>query len=150
MGTEYHLSCPSECLPDIATLLHRAGGLPCPQHPEQIEFRFRLCKLDDMPDVTVKIESAGIYFLDNGAIAKKSPTCFFNSSTAPLIPPKSSYHPLLIHNHIRNALTKHGKDRSAHDLFRNSNGSQTLVPTGLLSTFSHCPPPAFLIEPAHP
>ena len=65
MGIEYRVSCAPKGLPKIGELLLRLGGQPSPQFPTQIEFRFRQCRPDEMPDATVVVESEGIYFLDH-------------------------------------------------------------------------------------
>ena len=65
MGIEYRISCAPDGLPKIGELLHRRGGQPSPQFPTQIEFRFRPCGPEEMPDATVVVEAAGIYFLDH-------------------------------------------------------------------------------------
>jgi hypothetical protein len=64
MGIEYRVSCTAKGLPKIGELLLRLGGQPSSQFPTQIEFRFRPCGPDEMPDATVVVESEGIYFLD--------------------------------------------------------------------------------------
>ena len=61
MGIEYRVSCVPEGLPKVGELLRRLGG----QFPTQIEFRFRPCRSDEMPDATVVVEPERIYFLDH-------------------------------------------------------------------------------------
>jgi len=66
MGIEYRISCAPEGLPKVRELLLRLGGQPSWQFPAQIEFRFRQCRPDEMPDATVVVETEDIYFLDHG------------------------------------------------------------------------------------
>ncbi len=66
MGIEYRVSCAPEGLPKLSELLRRLGGIPSPQSPTRIEFRFRSCRPDEVPDATVVLESGGIYFVDHG------------------------------------------------------------------------------------
>ena len=65
MGIEYRISCPPESLPKLEEFLRRAGGLPCAQFPERIEFRFRPSTPDEMPDATAVVEPQGLYFCDH-------------------------------------------------------------------------------------
>lgn len=67
MGIEYRISCPAERLDELKKFLERRGGRPCAEFPEQIEFRFRESRLDEMPDATAIVEAAGLYFCDHGA-----------------------------------------------------------------------------------
>lgn len=46
-------------------MLRRLGGVPSPHFPTQIEFRFRPCRPDELPDATVVVEAASIHFLDH-------------------------------------------------------------------------------------
>ena len=64
MGIEYRISCAPKGLPKVGELLRRLGGQPSPQFPTRIEFRYRPCRPDEMPDATVVLETEGIYFLD--------------------------------------------------------------------------------------
>lgn len=65
MGIEYRISCPTDKLPKLEQFLRRLGGQPGRQFPDQLEFRFRPSKPDEMPDATAVVESAGIYFCDH-------------------------------------------------------------------------------------
>jgi hypothetical protein len=65
MGVEYRISCPPEKLPKLEEFLRHAGGKPSEQYPEQLEFRFRPCGPDEMPDATAMLEPAGVYFCDH-------------------------------------------------------------------------------------
>lgn len=66
MGFEYRISCPPENLLKLGEFLRQAGGLPCTQFPERIEFRFRPSTPDEMPDATAVIEGQGLYFCVHG------------------------------------------------------------------------------------
>ena len=65
MGIECYISCPSENLAELKAFLRDAGGQPCLQFPEQLEFRFRSSALEEMPDATAVVQSDGLYFCDN-------------------------------------------------------------------------------------
>jgi hypothetical protein len=65
MGIEYRISCPPEKLPKLEEFLRRVGGKPCPQYPDQLEFRFGPSQPQEMPDAIAVIEPGGLYFCDN-------------------------------------------------------------------------------------
>ena len=65
MGIEYRILTASEKLPKFEEFLRRLGGQPSLQFPTQIEFRFQQSQPDEMPDATVVVEPASIYFCDH-------------------------------------------------------------------------------------
>jgi hypothetical protein len=72
MGIEYRISCTPEGLSNVGELLGRLGGQPSAEFPAQIEFRFRSSRAEEMPDATVVLEPAGIYFVDHGGACREA------------------------------------------------------------------------------
>ena len=66
MGVEYHISCSPDRLPRLAEFLLSIGGQPHPQSSERIEFSFRCVAPGSVPDPTVVVEPACVYFCDHG------------------------------------------------------------------------------------